>query len=218
MIDPSQIHHFRPDKTKESPFITEVEILLGGIPQIMFPDATFQFADQDCSPVQYYSPRLSEVELETFCRENIERYQAHYKKNKDALDDCQSVPIEPFWWSAALQQLHKQLQKLCLSLGLNYTERADAVDDRREEVHLTFTYDEEDQVDRLIRAARVTMASFGPESFLPESHPNTKQFRHSEQVHYQVHKSLILSHMYWGLTFTLCSPEDRYSVTEDTQP
>lgn len=34
--DAESVHYFRPDKTKDSPFITEVEILLGGIAQSMY--------------------------------------------------------------------------------------------------------------------------------------------------------------------------------------
>ena len=45
MSDDQQIVYFRPDKAKESPFITEVEMLLGGIPRIIFRDGTLQFAD-----------------------------------------------------------------------------------------------------------------------------------------------------------------------------
>lgn len=92
-----QAHFFRPDKTAQSPFITEVEILLGGIPQLMYPDGTQQFADQDCSPVVVYSPRLPEPELEVFCRENIEHYRQHYALHKQAIDEYETPAIVPFW-------------------------------------------------------------------------------------------------------------------------
>ena len=92
-----QVHHFLPDSTKESPFITEVELLLGGIPRMMFPDGTYQFADQDCTPVALYSPRLTEVQLEAFCRVNIARYQQHYQQNKQAIDNDDRHEIVPFW-------------------------------------------------------------------------------------------------------------------------
>lgn len=97
MTDTTQVHHFRPDKTKETPFITKVELLLGGMAQSMFADGTYQFADQDCTPVVVYSPRLPELELEAFCRENIERYQKHYEQNKEAIDNYETHVIEPFW-------------------------------------------------------------------------------------------------------------------------
>jgi len=53
------LHHFRPDQSKETPFIAEVESLLGGIPQLIFTDDTYQFADQDKRPVIVYSPTSS---------------------------------------------------------------------------------------------------------------------------------------------------------------
>jgi hypothetical protein len=91
------LHHFRPDKSKETPFIAEVELLLGGIPQLIFPDGTYQFANQDSKPVIVYSPRLPELELEAFCRENIERYKQHYAQHKQSIDEFQTPTIMPFW-------------------------------------------------------------------------------------------------------------------------
>lgn len=91
------IHQFVPGKAKVTPFIAKVELLLGGIPQLMFPDGTQQFADQDSTPVVVYSPRLPELELEAFCRENIERYEQHYALHKQAIDDYETPAIVPFW-------------------------------------------------------------------------------------------------------------------------
>lgn len=91
------IHQFVPGKTKETPFIAKVEMLLGGIPQLMFPDGTQQFADQDSTPVVVYSPQLPELELEAFCRENIERYEQHYAQHKRAIDEYETPAIVPFW-------------------------------------------------------------------------------------------------------------------------
>lgn len=91
------LHRFRPDKSKETPFIAEVEMLLGGIPQLIFSDGTYQFADQNSRPVIVYSPRLPELELEAFCRENIERYKQHYEQHKQAIDELQAPAIVPFW-------------------------------------------------------------------------------------------------------------------------
>lgn len=91
------LHHFRPDMSKKTPFMTEVELLLGGIPQLIFTDGTYQFADQDSKPVIVYSPRLPELELEAFCRENIERYKQHYEQNKEAIDNNETPVIVPFW-------------------------------------------------------------------------------------------------------------------------
>jgi len=91
------IHRFVPSKTGETPFITDVEILLGGVPQVIFPDGTQQFADQDRSPITVYSPRLQEAELEAFCRENIGHYQRHYQLHKQAIDEYETPEIVPFW-------------------------------------------------------------------------------------------------------------------------
>lgn len=115
-----------------------------------------------------------------------------------------------------LHQLQEHLQALCSDLQIDYAERAD--DPRDDEINLTFTYEEEAQVDRLIRAARVSFASYGPESFLPESHPGAAQFHQSEQMKFRVHKSLILSHMYWSVSFILCGQEEGYSLLENAQP
>ncbi|WP_343177144.1 hypothetical protein [Pseudomonas sp. 4810-S13] len=93
----THLHHFRPDKSKETPFIAEVELLLGGIPQLIFTDGTYQFADQDSAPVTVYSPRLPELELEAFCRENIGLYKQHYEQNKEAIDNYETPAIMPFW-------------------------------------------------------------------------------------------------------------------------
>ncbi|RMN13954.1 hypothetical protein [Pseudomonas syringae group genomosp. 3] len=91
------VHYFMPHKSKEFPFMTEVELLLGGIPQVMFPDGTFQFADQDHSPVVIFSPRLSETDLNEFCRDNIEQYRKHYAAHKEAIDEYETPPITKFW-------------------------------------------------------------------------------------------------------------------------
>ena len=63
----------------------------------MYPDGTLQFADQDCTPVAVYSPRLEEQALETFCEQNIEQYRAHHKKHKAAIQEYETPAIEPFW-------------------------------------------------------------------------------------------------------------------------
>ncbi|MBL1904903.1 hypothetical protein ELE61_30345, partial [Klebsiella pneumoniae] len=66
------------DKT---PFITEVEMLIGGVPRLMYPDGTEQFADDESETVLIYSPRLTEQELEAFCESNIEHYRTFHEKN-----------------------------------------------------------------------------------------------------------------------------------------
>ncbi|HGY9632329.1 hypothetical protein LU674_000915 [Pseudomonas alloputida] len=91
------MHIFAPDQSKITPFITKVEMLLGGILQVMFPDGTLQFADQDQRPVILFSPRLPEPELEEFCRLNIKMYEQHYQQHKEAIDNFETRPITQFW-------------------------------------------------------------------------------------------------------------------------
>ncbi|MFS7737740.1 hypothetical protein ACJ8BD_30215 [Klebsiella pneumoniae] len=38
-----------------TPFITEVEMLIGGVPRIMYPDGTEQFADDETDTLLIYS-------------------------------------------------------------------------------------------------------------------------------------------------------------------
>ncbi|TCV51446.1 hypothetical protein [Pseudomonas sp. 460] len=90
-------NHFRPDQAGEFPFTTEVEMLLGGIGRAMYPDGTLQFADQDCTPVAVYSPRLDEQALEAFCQQHIERYRVHHQQHKAAIQEYETPAIEPFW-------------------------------------------------------------------------------------------------------------------------
>lgn len=112
-----------------------------------------------------------------------------------------------------LHQLKESLQRLCAGLQIVYAERAD--DPLDDEITLTFTYGEEALADQLIRAARVTFASFGPEYWLPDSHPAAAQFRQSEHLQFRVCKSLIVSHLYWSVSFILCDPEEGYSLVEN---
>ena len=82
------------DKT---PFITEVEMLIGGVPRLMYPDGTEQFADAETETVLIYSPRLTEPELEAFCKSNIEHYQAFHEANLKKLLRGDRVAITQFW-------------------------------------------------------------------------------------------------------------------------
>lgn len=118
-----------------------------------------------------------------------------------------------------LKQLSKALKGLCddLKLTPSYDERVEPIDPRDDLVHLTFKLDEEEQADQLIRAARRTLASFGPEYWLPEYHPRATNFRQCEHMQFKVRKSLIVSHLYWGVSFILCAPDEGYSLVEDTQ-
>ena len=77
--------------------MAEVELLLGGMPQMIFTDSTYQFTDPDSKTVNVYSPRLTKLELEAFCRENIKQYKQHYEQNKEAIDNHEKPAIVPFW-------------------------------------------------------------------------------------------------------------------------
>ncbi|MBV7547487.1 hypothetical protein KW849_14440 [Pseudomonas sp. PDM26] len=119
-----------------------------------------------------------------------------------------------------LLQLSESLQRIWddLKLTPSYSERAEPIDPRDDEVHFTFTYEEEELADQFIRAARRTLASFGPEYWLPDSHPLAAQFRQDGHIQFKVRKSLIVSHLNWGVSFILCDAEEGYSLVEDTQP
>lgn len=119
---------------------------------------------------------------------------------------------------SAIQRLKNHLELLCNELEINFAERAEQVESNDKNVHLTFTYDEEDQVDKLIRSARTSIASFGPEYWLPEHHPGASRFLQSAHMPFKVRKSLVRSHLYWAVTFTLIDAETGYSLLEDTQP
>ena len=117
-----------------------------------------------------------------------------------------------------LHSLRDRLKTICTDLQINFTNRVEPIDPRDDQIHLTFTYDEEADVDRLIRAARISFAAFGPENWLSESHVNAVLINQSERISYHVYKSLITSHMYWGVSFILCGPDECYSMLEDIQP
>lgn len=82
------------DKT---PFITEVEMLIGGVPRLMYPDGTEQFVDDETETVLIYSPRLTELELEAFCESNIEHYRTFHGANLKQLLRGDRVAITQFW-------------------------------------------------------------------------------------------------------------------------
>lgn len=88
---------FDPNGGVHSPNITAVEILLGGVGRLMFPDGTEQFVDDDDEPVHIYSPRLLPKELEKFCEKNLDRYQSFNDKHEEQLADYERIPMEAFW-------------------------------------------------------------------------------------------------------------------------
>lgn len=112
-----------------------------------------------------------------------------------------------------IQQLQGHLQALCPTLGIDYAGHADAPVDGH--IYLAFPYEEEDVVDKLIREMRIRHASFGPEYWLANNHPGGFLFRTEEHLQYRVVKALIISHLYWGVSFILCNEEEGYSVKEE---
>ncbi|WP_218586111.1 hypothetical protein [Pseudomonas sp. MWU12-2323] len=88
---------FDPERANTSPFSTKVEVLLGGVPIKMFPDGTEQFMDDDADPVHAYSPRLAPDELESFCKANIDKYQAFNTEHGEDKLMTERVPMIPFW-------------------------------------------------------------------------------------------------------------------------
>ena len=80
-----------------TPFITEVEMLIGGVPRIMYPDGTEQFADDETDTLLIYSPRLTEIEFEAFWELNIEDYRAFHDANVKQLIRGDRVPLTPCW-------------------------------------------------------------------------------------------------------------------------
>lgn len=89
---------FDPDGFKKHSYIAEVEVLLGGIGRLCFPDGTFQFAENETYPDIVYSPRLTEDELEIFCEENLNHYIAYYEMHREKIDAYKEAPpIAKFW-------------------------------------------------------------------------------------------------------------------------
>lgn len=89
--------HFDPDGGKNFPNTTAVEILLGGVGRLMFPDGTEQFVDDGVEPALIYSPRLKPDELERFCGQNLDRYERFHQEHEEQLVNYESVAMEAFW-------------------------------------------------------------------------------------------------------------------------
>jgi hypothetical protein len=90
--------YFDPEGANKYPNIAAVEMLLGGIGRLCFPDDTVQFAQNDTYPEVVYSPRMTEPELEKFCMENMDKYQAYFDANFEAIDEGDDLPpIDRFW-------------------------------------------------------------------------------------------------------------------------
>lgn len=88
---------FDPLGAETEPFITDVEMLLGGVPLVTFSDGTEQFLDDSAEPIHEYSPRLAAGLLENFCKENIQKYEAFNEEhgNEKLMND--RVHFPKFW-------------------------------------------------------------------------------------------------------------------------
>lgn len=88
---------FDPRGAETAPFITDVEVLLGGVPVVIHADGTEQFLDDSAEPVHAYSPRLAADGLEAFCKANIAKYEAFSAEHGNDKLMTERVPITPFW-------------------------------------------------------------------------------------------------------------------------
>ena len=88
---------FDPTGSVNAPFTSEVEILLGGVPVVIYPDDTEQFLDDAADPVNVYSPRLTSQELEEFCKLNIAKYEAFHSEHGSEKLMTERVPMKAFW-------------------------------------------------------------------------------------------------------------------------
>lgn len=79
------------------PSIAEVEVLLGGVGRLCFPDGTEQFAENDSFPETVYSPRLPQADLAAFCTQNIEIYRAYNERYREEIDAGDAPAITRFW-------------------------------------------------------------------------------------------------------------------------
>lgn len=91
------IIHFDPNASKTAPNTTAVEILLGGVGRLMFPDGTEQFVDDDAEPALIYSPRLKPGELERFCEQHLDHYERFHQAHEEQLMNDERVAMEAFW-------------------------------------------------------------------------------------------------------------------------
>lgn len=67
------------------------------IGRMNYPDGTLQFRDDELSPGCVYSPRLTPDELEAFCAEHLQRYEAWFNENESAIDSGYPPALSPWW-------------------------------------------------------------------------------------------------------------------------
>lgn len=90
---------FNPGKDLTHPNLCNVEMYLGGVGMLCFPDGTVQFADGASWPDVVYSPRMEEDDLELFCATHISKYKEYFRAYIVDLrpEGGEGPPIEPFW-------------------------------------------------------------------------------------------------------------------------
>lgn len=62
-----------------------------------FDDGTALITDLEAGHNLVFSPRLPLADLDAFCAEHIERYQAFYDANENAIESRQAVQMKPWW-------------------------------------------------------------------------------------------------------------------------
>jgi hypothetical protein len=62
-----------------------------------FSDGTCMIAELEAGPGALYSPRLTAHELENWCKDNLERYEAFFEVNEAALDRGENIKVVPWW-------------------------------------------------------------------------------------------------------------------------
>lgn len=85
------------DFSNKLPNMKRVEILLGGVCQVMYEDGTQQFVSESNGEVFLYSPRMLPEELERFCEENLDKYKSINEVFKAEIAEMEDFKIEPFW-------------------------------------------------------------------------------------------------------------------------
>lgn len=93
----NKVIYFDPNAGESAPNTTAVEILLGGVGRLMFPDGTEQFVDDDSDPALIYSPRLKPEELERFCEQHLDHYERFHQAHKEQLMNAEPVAMAAFW-------------------------------------------------------------------------------------------------------------------------
>lgn len=89
---------FDPEGSSKYPYTAAVEEYLGGVGRLVFPDGTVQFAEAETYPEIVYSPRMTEDELEAFCKEHFDKYETYFETHEYTLERGEiPPPIERFW-------------------------------------------------------------------------------------------------------------------------